>query len=260
MAAVQAPRRARLASLVLVGVLATTLPAQPVGRAEGRTAVCRAAVGSRAAELVWGQRVLFRLRAQPGHQDPLVRCHRVRERLHRALAGAGDPRIRPGVLHGRAVVLARDRLLVTVLPAEARANRIPEALLAWGWANRLRAALGQRPLGLEAVPYRGLASVRRAVASWYGYESGGRRTASGEPFNPRGRTAAHRTLPFGTVLRVIYPGTGRQVLVRVNDRGPYVRGRDIDLSYGAARAIGMVEAGVARVYVEVVSTPRRRPR
>ena len=87
------------------------------------------------------------------------------------------------------------------------------------------------------------------VASYYGAESGNR-TANGERFNPHGLTAAHRTLPFGTRLRVCYHGC---VVVRVNDRGPakWTR-RSLDLSKGAARAIGMLRVGVARVSVERV--------
>jgi rare lipoprotein A len=76
-------------------------------------------------------------------------------------------------------------------------------------------------------------------ATWYGHELAGNRTASGERFNPKGLTAAHRSLPFGTCLRVGNPKTGRSVSVRVNDRGPFTKGVSLDLSYGAARAIGM---------------------
>lgn len=76
-------------------------------------------------------------------------------------------------------------------------------------------------------------------ATWYGAELAGNRTASGERFNPNGFTAAHRTLPFGTCLRVSNPKTGRSVAVRINDRGPYSNGASLDLSHGAARAIGM---------------------
>jgi rare lipoprotein A len=76
-------------------------------------------------------------------------------------------------------------------------------------------------------------------ATWYGNEHAGNRTASGEVFNPNGLTAAHRTLPFGTCLRVANPKTGRSVAVRVNDRGPFTKGVSLDLSHGAARAIGM---------------------
>ncbi len=76
-------------------------------------------------------------------------------------------------------------------------------------------------------------------ATWYGQELAGNRTASGEIFDPNGLTAAHRTLPFGTCLRVRNPKTGKSVKVRVNDRGPFVKGVSLDLSHGAARAIGM---------------------
>jgi peptidoglycan lytic transglycosylase len=79
----------------------------------------------------------------------------------------------------------------------------------------------------------------QTVATWYGHEHAGKPTASGERFNPNGFTAAHRSLPFGTCLRVSNPKTGRSVSVRVNDRGPFTKGVSLDLSHGAARAIGM---------------------
>jgi rare lipoprotein A len=90
-------------------------------------------------------------------------------------------------------------------------------------------------------------AVTTGVASFYGYESGPH-TASGERFDPNAMTAAHRTLPFGTLVRVTYQG--RAVVVRINDRGPFVRGRDIDLSEGAARRIGL--PGVGPVTIEVL--------
>jgi peptidoglycan lytic transglycosylase len=76
-------------------------------------------------------------------------------------------------------------------------------------------------------------------ATWYGNELRGHRTASGETFNPGGRTAAHKSLPFGTCLVIGNPNTGRKVAVRVNDRGPFTPGVMLDLSSGAAEAIGM---------------------
>jgi peptidoglycan lytic transglycosylase len=88
------------------------------------------------------------------------------------------------------------------------------------------------------------------MASYYGNESGSR-TASGQRFNQNALTAAHRSLPFGTKLRVTHGG--QSVIVTVNDRGPFVRGRVLDLSTGAARAIGLTGAGVGRVTAEVVS-------
>ncbi len=76
-------------------------------------------------------------------------------------------------------------------------------------------------------------------ATWYGNELRGNRTASGEVFNPDGLTAAHSSLPFGTCLHVSNPKTGKSVKVRVTDRGPFTKGMTLDLSAGAARAIGM---------------------
>ncbi|WP_439392308.1 septal ring lytic transglycosylase RlpA family protein [Bradyrhizobium sp. PMVTL-01] len=85
------------------------------------------------------------------------------------------------------------------------------------------------------------------IASWYGRESGPR-TASGERFNPEGISCAHRTRSFGSIATVTHLGSGRSISCRINDRGPFVRGRCIDLSHGAARALGM--SGTARVRVE----------
>lgn len=79
------------------------------------------------------------------------------------------------------------------------------------------------------------------------YYCSGRRTASGERFNPNGFTAAHRTLPFGTRLTVTNPANGRTVVVRINDRGPFVRGVSLDLARGAAFAIGMRGTGTVRI-------------
>ncbi|PZN06600.1 MAG: hypothetical protein DIU69_13020 [Bacillota bacterium] len=93
---------------------------------------------------------------------------------------------------------------------------------------------------------------QEGVASWYGPGFYGRPTASGEIFTGRDFTAAHRSLPFGTLLRVHYPVTGRTVEVRINDRGPFIAGRDLDLAEAAARALGMISAGVARVRYQVI--------
>jgi rare lipoprotein A len=79
------------------------------------------------------------------------------------------------------------------------------------------------------------------------YYSHGQKTASGEHFNPHGLTAAHRSLPFGTKLRVVNPNNGRSVTVRITDRGPFTKGRTLDLSLGAAKALGITGQGVARV-------------
>ena len=99
-----------------------------------------------------------------------------------------------------------------------------------------------------AIPAGGGRSFAGA-ASFYGNESGSR-TASGQRFDQSAMTAAHRSLPFGTKLRVTH--NGRSVVVTINDRGPFIKGRVLDLSTGAARAVGLTSAGVGHVTAEVI--------
>jgi rare lipoprotein A len=96
--------------------------------------------------------------------------------------------------------------------------------------------------------------TQEGVASWYGKTHQGRLTANGERFDMRALTAAHRSLPFGTVVRVTNLDTGRTVRLRVNDRGPYVGGRILDLSVAAAAALGLKEDGLARVRIDVFAS------
>lgn len=94
--------------------------------------------------------------------------------------------------------------------------------------------------------------TQEGVASWYGGRWIGRKTANGEIYHAGDFTAAHRTLPFGTILRVTDLKTGKSVMVRVNNRGPYVRGRILDLSVAAARELGTYHRGIAKVRIEAV--------
>ena len=107
-----------------------------------------------------------------------------------------------------------------------------------------------RNANASMTPSSGTGRSFSGMASYYGNESGSR-TASGQRFNQNAMTAAHRSLPFGTKLRVTHGGSS--VIVTINDRGPFIRGRVLDLSTGAARAIGLTGAGVGRVTAEVVS-------
>ena len=97
-----------------------------------------------------------------------------------------------------------------------------------------------------------IVATQTGAASWYGARFHGRRTASGEPFDMHALTAAHRTLPFGTLCRVTNRRNGRSVIVRVNDRGPFGKGRVIDVSRAAAEVLDLVRAGHAPVTVEVL--------
>ena len=93
---------------------------------------------------------------------------------------------------------------------------------------------------------------RSGVASYYGSRFHGRRTASGERFDMNAMTAAHKTLPFGTKVRVTNPGTGKSVVVRINDRGPYAHGREIDVSRRAATELGLIQRGHGTVELALV--------
>jgi len=101
-------------------------------------------------------------------------------------------------------------------------------------------------------------STQIGLASWYGIEEHNRYAASGERFSKHAYTAAHKTLPMGTVVRVTNLENGRDVIVTVNDRGPFVGDRIIDLSHAPAKSVDMIQKGVVKVKVEVVSTPSTR--
>lgn len=119
-------------------------------------------------------------------------------------------------------------------------------------SSRLPAPLAPRP---EAAPPAVLGREESGQGSWYGRPHHGRRTASDEVFDMHALTAAHRTLPFGTRVRVTHVTTGRAVEVRINDRGPWRGGRIIDVSYAAAQRLGAVGAGIFPVTVRVVALP-----
>jgi rare lipoprotein A len=107
------------------------------------------------------------------------------------------------------------------------------------------------------APVPGL--VEEGVASWYGPGFHGRQTASGEVYDMEAPTAAHRTLPFGTLVRVHNLESGESTELRINDRGPFVRGRIIDVSRSGARELGLLGPGIARVRVEVLGAPTAGP-
>jgi rare lipoprotein A len=122
-----------------------------------------------------------------------------------------------------------------------------------GRSQPVRATVPRAP-----APVAG-AYVEQGVASWYGVPFHGRRAANGEIYDMNQPTAAHRTLPFGSMVRVTNLDNGRQTEVRITDRGPFVQGRIIDLSFAAARSVDMVGAGIARVRLELISSGGRAP-
>jgi rare lipoprotein A (peptidoglycan hydrolase) len=100
--------------------------------------------------------------------------------------------------------------------------------------------------------------VWEGKASWYGPRFHGRTTANGEKYDMFGPTAAHRTLPMGSIVRVVNKKTGKGRIVRINDRGPFIDGREIDVSYHVASTLGFAENGLARVRIELLQVPERR--
>lgn len=110
--------------------------------------------------------------------------------------------------------------------------------------------------GCARLPRPNTSGVETGVASWYGGEFHGRATSSREVYDMNDMTAAHRTLPFGTYVMVTNLENDRSAVVRVNDRGPFVKGRIIDLSYAAARVLGLVGPGTARVRLDVLKGGR----
>lgn len=133
-----------------------------------------------------------------------------------------------------------------------------QATVAAGWvAVTLLAACGGRPSPTLPPPSPArLGAMETGMASWYGHPYHGRRTSNGEVYDMDELTAAHLSLPFDTQLLVVNEDNNRSVEVRINDRGPFIKNRIIDLSRAAARQIEMVGPGTARVRLEVISTPR----
>jgi rare lipoprotein A len=100
--------------------------------------------------------------------------------------------------------------------------------------------------------------TQNGIASYYHDSLNGNKTASGEIYDKRTLSAAHKTLPLGTRVRVTKLSNGKSIVLKINDRGPFVKGRIIDLSRRAARELGMIQSGLARVKVEVLSVPNRK--
>ena len=120
-----------------------------------------------------------------------------------------------------------------------------------------KGAKQQKPYTIAGKTYRPLATAegftQTGIASWYGKDFHGRKTANGETYDMHGVSAAHKILPFNTKVRVTNLDNGKQIDVRINDRGPFIRGRIIDLTYTAAKRIGMVGPGTARVRIEALN-------
>ncbi|MGN6083534.1 septal ring lytic transglycosylase RlpA family protein [Trinickia sp.] len=147
----------------------------------------------------------------------------------------------------------------STVPAAAQGANAP---VAFGSATALpptagdKSLAGAKPLDDGTPDISDFKQVGRA--SWYGGRFVGRRTASGERYNMNAMTAAHKTLPLASYVRVTNMSNHKTVVVKINDRGPYVRGRVIDLSYAAAKLLGLAHAGTARVTIEGLTQEQAR--
>jgi rare lipoprotein A len=207
---------------------------------------------------------------QPDPSDPVVRAGAVAAQINllsRNNVDADTIRVRWDAERESYVIEVGDEKLVaidadTILPDTTR-NPAEDALQA---TNRLRRQIGNaKPLAqIDGKPQsaavevatRSISDLIQGWASWYGPGFHGNLTANGESYNQYAMTAAHRSLPFGTEVRVTNMDNGRSVVVRINDRGPYIGGRIIDLSAGAAETLGMIHSGVAPVRLEVLAPAR----
>ncbi len=141
--------------------------------------------------------------------------------------------------------------LICLLPScgghTTRVIDTPETRELAGW---------QKPYEVDGLRYQPLRDHRgfkqRGIASWYGRKFHGRKTSNGEIYDMYGMSAAHKTLPMGVYVKVTHLGNGRHIVARINDRGPFVAGRIIDLSYGAARQLGIVDSGTAKVQIQAL--------
>jgi rare lipoprotein A len=134
------------------------------------------------------------------------------------------------------------------------------AAIRWVPLMFLIAPAMEAPLvALKSEPVKPI-KVWTGNASWYGPEFNGRKTANGERFNAESLTAAHPNLPFGSWVRIVNTRNGKFEVVRINDRGPYQEGREIDVSYRVARKIGLINSGVSQVRLELMQLPPKRTR
>jgi len=135
--------------------------------------------------------------------------------------------------------------------------KISRGGILWGVLIFLAIPLAQEPVVARMTPSVKPIKIWTGTASWYGQDFEGRITASGEPYDMNADTAADPSLPFGSIIRIINTKTGKSQLARINDRGPFVDGRDLDVSYQVARNLGIVGRGVARLRIELLEVPPR---
>lgn len=208
---------------------------------------------------------IIRYAEEAGGFSPEQRAKILTSRLNKFISSNCDAKtILPGFENTFAVVRANKEILLTVDRKTAESKKVMPGALAIQVSNNIRTALNAPKIvrNNSMVASRGITPsfagrtsllTQEGFASWYGGHFHGRRAADGSRFNKHEHTAAHKTLPFGTLVRVTNKNNGKACIVKITDRGPFVSGRVIDLSKAAASTIGMLSSGVAPVQIEVIS-------
>jgi rare lipoprotein A (peptidoglycan hydrolase) len=145
---------------------------------------------------------------------------------------------------------------IPAVPLMRNKHSISSAALSWPLVVLLITPVVQAPLSARPSNPPKPIKVWSGVASWYGGEFDGRTTASGQVYDMFAATAAHPWLPFGSLLRVTNPRTGQSQIVRINDRGPFMGDRELDVSFIVASRLGLIESGVARLRIELLKEPQ----
>ncbi len=184
-------------------------------------------------------------------KDPLTRAREAAQSLVAYLQSGGQAEaLKVSEKDGFAVITARGQMIAV---ADAETAKLAQTgsvqRLATLWVNFIRQSLGVSPLEtIQKVAFRAT-----GLASWYGPGFHGRRAADGSVFNQNALTAAHRSLPFGTLVRVLNPKNGKSCIVKITDRGPFIHGRMMDLSKQAAATLGILSSGVGTIQMEVLA-------
>jgi rare lipoprotein A len=198
---------------------------------------------NRTVKIAYLNREVLSLPAAPDFQASLERGRLIRDMLSRLISAGVQPEALTMERQDRLFVARYDDLPVFfVTEDDAGFFNLTQEELARQWLNQVRIFL--------ALGNASITDTSEGAASWYGEDFHGRRTSNGETFDMHQLTAAHKTLPFGTQVLVTNVRNGRSVLVKINDRGPFKPNRVIDLSYAAARQIGVT--GVSKVILEVL--------